>query len=170
MALSGTFTINGADYCPLFFPGIGTFSAFSGDGKYKNQPGCNYVANVGPLPPGKYWIVSRPVGGLRSKLITLYKNIGTGVRHEDWFALYRDDGKIDDYTWFKGVERGNFRLHPNGRFGISDGCITLVNSSDFYSIRNTLLRTPPVNIPGTSMMAYGTIQVINSEDICKVAR
>lgn len=35
--------------------------------------------------------------------------------HNEWFGLYRDDGKIDDYTWINNVERGNFRLHPSAR-------------------------------------------------------
>ncbi|WP_254367149.1 tlde1 domain-containing protein [Paraburkholderia sp. NMBU_R16] len=30
-----------------------------------------------------------------------------------WFALYRNDGVVDDYTFIDGVRRGNFRLHPN---------------------------------------------------------
>lgn len=124
---------------------------------------------MGPIPPGKYWIVSRAEGGYRSKAITWFKNVTTGVRHQDWFALYRDDGAIDDYTWFRGVERGNFRLHPNGRFGKSDGCITLLNSSDFYMLRAALLRSPEVKVPGTSLMSFGCIEVINSEDTCKAS-
>lgn len=169
MALSGKFTINGADFCPLFFPGIGTFSAFSGNHQYRNQPGCNSILDMGPIPPGKYWIVSRAEGGPWSKTITFVKNVMTRVRHQDWFALYRDDGKIDDYTWYNGVKRGNFRLHPNGYFGQSDGCITLLNSTDFYMLRTALLRSPEVRIPGTSLMSFGCIEVVNSEANCQVS-
>ncbi|WP_433691402.1 tlde1 domain-containing protein [Kosakonia cowanii] len=37
---------------------------------------------------------------------------GAEFGHSDWFALYYDDIGIDDWTWVKGVQRGNFRLHP----------------------------------------------------------
>jgi hypothetical protein len=39
--------------------------------------------------------------------------------HDQWFALYRDDGLIDDWTWINGVNRGDFRLHSVGGQGIS---------------------------------------------------
>lgn len=47
-------------------------------------------------------------------LYDFVKDQASGVHHEDWFALYRDDGQIDDYTVINGVRRGNFRIHPNG--------------------------------------------------------
>ena len=34
MALQGKFVINGADFSPLTFYGVGTFMAFSGNGDY----------------------------------------------------------------------------------------------------------------------------------------
>ncbi len=64
MALHGTFVLNGADYAPLTFSGIGTFMAFSGSGSNRNQAGCTNVPTVGPLPVGKYWIVDREQGGI----------------------------------------------------------------------------------------------------------
>jgi hypothetical protein len=56
-------------------------------------------------------------------------------KHSEWFALWRDDGGIDDYTWIEGVKRGNFRLHPGT---LSEGCITLPHDSDFATLRNAL--------------------------------
>lgn len=89
---------------------------------------------VGPFPAGKYWIVDRPEGGLRSQVNAgvrdLYNHVvnGTTFRHNEWFALWRDDWGIDDYTWIEGVKRGNFRLHPGG---LSEDSITLPHDSDF---------------------------------------
>lgn len=63
MALNGKMLLNGADIAPLSFPGVGTFMAFSGNGAYKNRGGCGTfsgtAAGDGPLPEGRYWIVSR---------------------------------------------------------------------------------------------------------------
>lgn len=45
----------------------------------------------------------------------------SGSDRSVWFALYRDDGNIDDWTFIDHVERGHFRLHPAGCMGISEG-------------------------------------------------
>ncbi|MFC0139581.1 DUF2778 domain-containing protein [Erwinia mallotivora] len=164
MALHGRFYLNYGFFSPLKFPGIGTFMAFSGDKGYRNIPGCTHIPDLGALPPGRYWIVDRPEGGIRSKVTTLVKNIASGVRHQDWFALYRDDGKIDDHTFIRGMERGNFRLHPIGRAGLSQGCITMQHGEDFYRLRAALLRTSKIRIPQSKTDAYGTIEVILSDE------
>lgn len=39
----------------------------------------------------------------------------------DWFSLYRDDGEIDDRTVIDNVKRENFRPHPVGPLGLSEG-------------------------------------------------
>ncbi|WP_376744984.1 tlde1 domain-containing protein [Enterobacillus tribolii] len=39
------------------------FAAYSGDTPYRNQPGCIDYAGRGPLPIGRYWIVSRLSSG-----------------------------------------------------------------------------------------------------------
>lgn len=125
---------------------------------------------VGPVPAGKYWIVDRPEGGLRSQVNAgirdLYNHVVNGAtfRHNEWFALWRDDWGIDDYTWIEGVKRGNFRLHPGT---LSEGCITLPHDSDFAMLRNALLRTQRVDVPCTSKLkAYGTIEVIANGKTC----
>lgn len=74
MALHGKFVINDAYYCPLSFPGVGTFLAFSGDGAYRNRGACGMKPAVGPVPAGKYWIVDRPDGGIKSQAITTMKD------------------------------------------------------------------------------------------------
>lgn len=102
------------------------FSVFSGNKQYTNQPGCTDVPNHGAIPAGTYWIVDRPSGGLKSQTITFIKDIVTNVDHNSWFALYRDDGTVNDRTWINGIMRGQFRLHPIGPLGLSEGCVTFI--------------------------------------------
>lgn len=170
MALHGKFVINDAEFSPLTFPGIGTFMAFSGDGIYRNHGACAMIPKMGPIPEGRYWIVDRPNGGIKSQVIAEGKDLynrfvnGATFKHSDWFALWRDDWAIDDYTWVEGVRRGNFRLHPGV---VSDGCVTLHYDSDFAVIRNALLRTPVMDVPCMKKLkAYGTIEVIANGKAC----
>jgi hypothetical protein len=83
--------------------GVGAFAAFSGEDIYRNRGGCTAVVGKGPLPAGKYWVVARPSGGIGSRLEAMIKDTWNAVRgspthHDEWFALYRDDGQIDDWT------------------------------------------------------------------------
>ncbi|CDG40190.1 hypothetical protein ASAP_2145 [Asaia bogorensis] len=80
-----------------------------------------------------------------------------GTHRQDWFALYRDDGIIDDQTSIDGIRRGAFRLHPVGFWGISKGCITLPETHDFYRLREFLLAQSPAYMNG--MRSYGTLDV-----------
>ncbi|MGF6550132.1 DUF2778 domain-containing protein [Paraburkholderia youngii] len=115
MAYTGKFLVNNEPLSPLIISGIGTFNAYSGDRQYRNRGGCTAVPNKGPIPAGKYWIVDRPTGGIRSKARAWLADEWNASRgkptyHAEWFALYRDDGSIDDFTWVNGVKRGHFRL------------------------------------------------------------
>ncbi|WP_261154663.1 DUF2778 domain-containing protein [Serratia ficaria] len=74
---------------------------------------------------GRYWIVDRPTGGIGSQALTWAKDFVNRTDHATWFALYRDDHRIDDFTWINSVKRGQFRLHPIGPARLSLGCITL---------------------------------------------
>jgi hypothetical protein len=76
-----------------------------------------------------------------------------------WFALYRDEGSVDDWTFINGVGRGHFRLHPHGLANVSEGCITLTDPPAYYRLRDRLLRAAPIAIPGGKAFAYGTVQV-----------
>lgn len=165
MPFHGRFIINNAESSSLAIYGVGSFMAFSGNGIYRNRGGCFAIPDNGPLPPGKYWIVDRPGGGFLSRVYTLAKDIPTWMTdtptdHSEWFALYRDDGKIDDFTWVNGVTRGSFRLHPIGPLGISQGCITLQHHSDFTMIRNAFASTDKIPVRSTGLQAYGWIEVI----------
>ncbi|CRG49039.1 DUF2778 domain-containing protein [Yersinia wautersii] len=171
MTLQGQFVVNNASFSPLTIFGTGTFMAFSGDNAYRNRGGCVAVPDAGPIPAGLYWIVDRPAGGVRSRAWTLTKDAwntaaGSPSNHAEWFALYRDDGLIDDYTWINGIKRGNFRLHPVGGRGISLGCITLQHYSDFATIRSALLRAKSVPVRDTGLQAYGCIEVITHGNTC----
>lgn len=163
MALNGTFILNGADYAPLHFPGVGTFMAFSGGGANRNNIRSAHIPRHGPLPPGKYWIVDREQGGIyaRAKAATkdFYNYVFNGAQfgHWAWFALLRDDFVIDDITWFRGVERGLFRLHPGT---VSEGCITLPRNADFALLRDRLTNTFLIDVPcRKNLKARGVIEV-----------
>lgn len=164
MASQGKLILNGADYAPFNLYGVGVFMAHSGLGGYRNNMNCSAVATLGPIPPGKYWIVDRKEGNWLSQKKTEIRddfNRVTG-RHafgkSDWFALWRDDGGIDDYTWIEAVKRGNFRLHPGT---VSKGCITIAHDSDFAMIRNALMNTSLIQVPCMrSLSARGWIEVV----------
>ena len=66
---------------------------------------------------------------------------------------------IDDYTFVNGVRRGNFRLHPIGPRHLSEGCITLANPKEFESLRSRLKKGPELSVPGSTLRAYGTVNV-----------
>lgn len=102
MALPGKLILNGANYAPFNLHGVGVFMAFTGKGVYRNKGACSAIPNVGPLPPGKYWIVERGAGGpgswVKAKAQDLYNTFYQGAEfgRDEWFALYKDDWGIDD--------------------------------------------------------------------------
>lgn len=166
MALNGKFLLNGADIAPLTFPGVGSFMAFSGNGAFKNRGNCGKYPENGSIPVGRYWIVGRGSGGSISKMIAFVKDSynkyhsGAEFARSEWFALYPNDWNVDDTAWIEGVKRQHFRLHPGV---LSDGCITLVNNSDFRVLRNALINTPQIHVPCMKdMMAYGMIEVVSN--------
>ncbi|RZF30902.1 DUF2778 domain-containing protein [Paraburkholderia sp. UYCP14C] len=171
MAHFGKFLVNNAPLSPLTILGVGTFNAFSGHEQYRNRGGCTMVPDNGPIPAGKYWIVDRPTSGIGSQAWAWTKDtvnsvFGPPTHHNEWFALYRDDGAIDDWTWVNGVKRGQFRLHPVGGHGTSLGCITLPSRTDFLRIRSALLHTTKIPAGNSGLRAYGTIEVITYGNTC----
>lgn len=133
--------------------GIMSFPAFSGLGQNANMRQLACVKGSGPIPPGRYYIVDREHGGHLGWLRDLFNE------HGKWFALYADDGVIDDETLCDQVKRGNFRLHPKGPLGRSEGCITINDRSDFDQISSILRSKPPEAIPGSVLKAHGTVTV-----------
>jgi hypothetical protein len=59
-----------------------------------------------------------------------------------------------------GVRRANFRIHPVGYWGLSEGCITLPNIHNFYALRAWLKRQVTAKMPGTDIDYYGTVTVV----------
>ncbi|MFC7518396.1 tlde1 domain-containing protein [Herbaspirillum sp. GCM10030257] len=77
----------------------------------------------------------------------------------DWFALYAIDQRLDDETYCDQVRRGNFRLHPKGALGRSEGCVVIDQEADFRHLRMVLTSVSPVKVTGTNLKVYGTLQV-----------
>jgi hypothetical protein len=154
-----TFHLNGGQLSTLSCPGVGFFAAYSGTtGHHRNNPGSVAIQKKGPLPPGRYYIVTRPRGGLKSRWNDMIHGLESGSDRDLWFALYRDDGSIDDSSFINDVKRGHFRLHLAGKSGISEGCITLPSHSDYALLLQALL-TQPMMLVTSQLRAFGTIQV-----------
>ena len=136
-----------------FKVGALSFDAFSGLSPYINKRTAACLANAGPIPPGTYYILDRESGGLLGPLWDRIKG------RTDWFALYAIDNRIDDVAYCNEVERGNFRLHPKGTYGISKGCIVIAKPNEFHHLRSILRSTKPISIPGSKLFAYGKVVV-----------
>ncbi|MCX4156161.1 MULTISPECIES: DUF2778 domain-containing protein [Paraburkholderia] len=159
MPASCSYSLNNQKLSSLVCLGLGAMPAFSGRPAYVNNPADTAIAGNGPIPAGRYYIVGRQSGGHMGWLRDWFMDQLSNSNRTTWFALYRNDGVIDDATFVNGVKRGNFRLHPNGRFGISDGCITLMLQSQFDRLRDFLVAQPAQTIPGTNIQYYGTVDV-----------
>lgn len=159
MAAQCSFVLNKQSVSTLICPGFGSVSAFSGKPEYVNNPDAQAVPNAGPLPSGTYYIIGRQHGGRLGWLWDWIKDTASNVHRDNWFALYRNDSVVDDYTFINGVRRGNFRLHPNGRFGVSEGCIAVLSTQQFDKLRAWLLSQDTKTVPGTNMSYYGTVTV-----------
>lgn len=136
-----------------FWCGATRFPAFSGLGKHVNQRLSACVLAAGPIPPGTYYIVDRESGGVLGPLWDRIKG------RTNWFALYAIDNRIDDHTYCEEVERGNFRLHPKGPYGISKGCIVIDDPAKYLYLRTILKNSKPTPIPETKYNAYGKVVV-----------
>lgn len=98
---SCTFVLNRQTMSSVISP-VGWFAAFSGNGPHRNNPDSQNVANDGPIPTGSYYIVDRKSGGALGPLRDWV------LGRDEWFALYRDDGSVDDATFVQSVARGQF--------------------------------------------------------------
>lgn len=153
------FRLNGQGISTLVCPGVGFFPAYSGhEGPTRNNPDHMATPDSGPLPIGRYYIVDRPTGGLYSRLRARARSITSGSDRTLWFGLYKDDANIDDETFIESVKRGQFRLHPAGYSGVSEGCITLPSHANYALLRSALLQSAAFRISPT-LVAYGTVQV-----------
>jgi hypothetical protein len=154
------FQLNGKRLSILQCLDFGSILAFSGNGRYVNDPTATAIPRNGPIPHGKYYIVDRESGGRHGAVVDAVSDQVNGTRKKDWFALYSTALPISDYLLIGGVRRGNFRIHPVGYWGVSEGCITLPNTQNFYSVRAWLKRQATSKVPGTDINYYGTVTVI----------
>lgn len=136
------------------FAGGSRFPAFSGMEAHKNKRSAACHPDIGPIPPGRYYIFDRQSGG---RLGALRERFGGG--REGWFALYREDDHIDDTAICESIERGNFRIHPRGPMGISRGCITIESAADFQRLSTLLRSISPVAVKGSQLKSYGIVTV-----------
>lgn len=150
--LDCSFVLDRRYFCKLNLDTL-RVDAFSGNGPDRNNPDSTAVPNVGPLPIGTYYVVDRESGGRFGKLYDLFSN------KEEWFALYRNDGMIDDQTFVNSVVRGNFRLHPRGPLGLSRGCVTVEHQDDFDRVRRKLLKAGRSRVRQNDIMAYAVLTV-----------
>ncbi|MGF6640671.1 hypothetical protein OKW41_001458 [Paraburkholderia sp. UCT70] len=135
-----------------------SFPAYSGQENYINKAVGMCTPKYGAIPVGRYYIFDRRSGGIlgpwKDRL-----NLN-GNNKSEWFALHAIDGDIDDDELLcDGIARGRFRLHPKGRLGKSEGCITIDQLADWRHIRSILSDTPKVSVPGSKLKAYGEVTV-----------
>jgi hypothetical protein len=159
LPITCTFKLNNKPMSILHCDGVGDFEAFSGLGISKNNPDHVGLKDVGPLPPGRYYIVDRGSGGMFTRAADFVTDMANDSDRRGWYALYRDDDEIDDQTIVNGVMRGLFRLHPRGGRNLSKGCITLADPVAFEKLRSRLYSSPRLIVPGGKGLAYGTLDV-----------
>jgi hypothetical protein len=136
--------------------GLTDYDAFSGLFSNVNKRASACLANTGPIPPGQYYIIDRQSGGTKHRLKQFF---GMREERDRWFGLYAADGRVDDKTWCEGVERGQFRLHPKGVAGISQGCIVINSAGQFNHIAAILRSSSKMLVPGIDIRAYGIVSV-----------
>lgn len=133
-----------------------SWQVFSGNlGDCANNPACTGDVNIGPIPAGTYYIVQHGTGTF-GWLWDALRWAGGYSTKSDWFELWSTDTNSDQLT-VNGVSRGEFRLHPVGPMGLSEGCVTVCSGFDI--LRQQLLSTPMGKVPGTNTEYYGKLTV-----------
>lgn len=159
MPVNCTFALNDKTTSLLNCPGTGAFVAYFGRGAGRDNPDLTDKGGVGPIPKGFYYIIDRQSGGRLGWLYDFIGAHGWGTTdHSQWFMLWNK--ATGDSTFVNGVVRGQFRLHPEGRLRLSEGCITLADRHGFNALARRLrARGADLPVPGTSYRAYGTVEV-----------
>ncbi|WP_415117777.1 tlde1 domain-containing protein [Paraburkholderia sp.] len=103
--------------------------------------------------------MDRQSGGYLGPLRDLWDAYGFGsTDRRNWFMLWNPVS--GDTTNINGIKRGNFRLHPAGRMGLSEGCITVVHPYEFDRLQKFIRsQGARLSVPGTALRAYGTVEV-----------
>lgn len=159
MPVKCTFVLNGQTDSVLSCEGTASVAAFSGTGRGRDNPEDTAMENVGPIPKGTYYLVDRQSGGYMGFFYDWWHAQGFGsTDRQKWFMLWNP--ATGDTTNINGIKRGNFRLHPVGRLGLSHGCITVKHQHEFDRLQQFIRsggQTVPV--PKTALRAYGTVEV-----------
>ncbi|WP_315852875.1 MULTISPECIES: DUF2778 domain-containing protein [Burkholderia] len=135
-----------------------SFPAFSGSGLHVNNRSLVCTPKFGAIPVGHYYIFDRQSGGVVGPFME-WLNLN-GNDKSDWYALYAIDGNIDDdKVLCDKIVRSQLRLHPKGRLGVSEGCVTIEQRSDWVRIRSILTNVPKISVPGSALKAYGVLTV-----------
>ncbi|HUB90381.1 MAG TPA: DUF2778 domain-containing protein [Dyella sp.] len=159
MPIHCTFRLNNQTASLLQCPGVGVLPAFSGRNKGRDNPNAIAREEIGPIPPGTYYIVDRQSGGHMGWLWDLWGRYGWGTTdHSQWFMLWNP--ATGDTTFVGKIKRGQFRIHPEGPRRLSEGCITVTDIEGFKKFAAFLRkRGADLPVPGTTMKAYGTVVV-----------
>lgn len=158
MPIFCTYTLNNRSTSTLVCPGFGPVEAYSGHGRGVNNPNDVDDVGVGAIPPGRYYLVDRQSGGMFGWFRdALGPFVGTTNRTR-WFMLWNPTS--GDSTMIHGIRRGSFRLHPDGPHHESDGCITIKHPSEFDRLERHIRRhSPDMSVPGSTLKAYGWVDV-----------
>lgn len=158
MVASCTYFLNNKAVSTLTCDGS-SYAAFSGAKGYENNPADQGIENLGPIPKGTYYIIDRQSGGHLGWLWDAVKNHWSDSDHNSWFALHPMTRPQDDFVYVSRARRAHLRIHPVGRHGISEGCITLTSVQQFEKLRAYLKSQKTKTIPGTVTQYYGTVEV-----------
>lgn len=107
---------------------------------------------------------------INHELVSQFTLHGVGT-----FPAYSGSGEFRNQTGCVDVPKagplppGRYHIvdRPTGGWkGVSEGCITFVNRTDFLQVRQSLLATSPVTLRN-GLRSYGTIEVIaNGSKAC----
>jgi hypothetical protein len=159
MPVQCTFRLIKQQTSTLSCSGFGEVTAYSGRLNGRDNPQAVDLKDIGPIPPGKYYLLDRQSGGRLGWFYDMISqtDIGTTDRSK-WFMLWNE--RTGDTTMINGVRRGEFRLHPAGSRQLSQGCITVQSSVEFDRLeRHIRSRHPDIPVPGTTAKAYGIVEV-----------
>lgn len=159
MPIRCTFSLNNKETSQLYCSGFGAVAAYSGQKWGRDNPRATSTEGIGPLPAGTYYIVDRQSGGMLGWAYDLWSEYGVGTTDRTkWFALWNP--YTGDTTMINGIKRGNFRIHPEGQLHLSEGCITVVSHIEFDRLQRYFRsRRPDLPVPGSTLRAYGTVDV-----------
>ena len=136
-----------------------TSRVFSGNGDGKNNPDNVGNKDNGPIPPGKYYVIKRQSGGIRSRIEDWTYKLWNDNDKTQWLAFIAIDDALDDQKEINGVFRSSFRMHYGTR---SLGCITFLDKEVFEKAREFILETESRTVKGadgTEYIYYGILEV-----------